>query len=226
MIAKPSDIDRRRDAFRPKQTDKPKVLPRVLNVGAGSSGRSHPIFAGWEVTTLDIDPRTKPDVLGSITDLSKLIPNASFDAIWSSHNIEHVASHEVPRALAEFRRALKKDGFALITCPDLQQVAQAVLAGDIDRVLYTSPAGPISAIDIIYGHGASIKEGFDYMAHRTGFTVDRLGKLVTAAGFSEAWIAPGTAYDLWAVALMPSTDKVALHQRLSASQLDFLRQKP
>jgi SAM-dependent methyltransferase len=216
MTIKPNVIDK------PGFRNKPKGKPRVLNVGSGRSARLHPMFEGWEVVTLDIDARARPDILGSITDLSKLVPAASFDAIWSSHNIEHVASHEIPRTLTEFRSVLKKDGFALITCPDLQQVAQAIVAGDIERTLYMSPAGPISALDILYGHGASIRSGYDYMAHRTGFTVERMGAVVTAAGFTEAWVTAGASYDLWAVALMPATDKAALRRLLAASELNFL----
>src|SRR5215469_14696573 len=79
---------------------------RVLNAGSGSlSARQlHPVFRGdrWEQVRLDIDPQTEPDVVGSITNMSELFPSDDFDAIWSSHSLEHLYGHEVPGALSEF----------------------------------------------------------------------------------------------------------------------------
>ena len=93
------------------------ITRRVLDAGAGpkSNSRLHPIFAGWTVVRLDINPAVQPDIIGTITDLRARIPNASFDAIWSSHNIEHLHTFEVPAALNEFKRILKPDGFAFMT---------------------------------------------------------------------------------------------------------------
>ena len=71
----------------------------------------------WQEIRLDIDPSVAPDITGTMTDMSA-VPSASVDAIFSSHNIEHLYPHEVPVALAEFKRVLKPDGFAVITCPD------------------------------------------------------------------------------------------------------------
>src|SRR5262252_7592393 len=91
---------------------------RVLNAGSGplSARQLHPVFheRQWRQVRLDIDPQAKPDVVGSITDMSGLLPSETFDAIWSSHSLEHLYAHEVPSALLEFRRILRPDGFALI----------------------------------------------------------------------------------------------------------------
>jgi ubiquinone/menaquinone biosynthesis C-methylase UbiE len=54
-----------------------------------------------------------------MTDMSA-VADASVDAIFSSHNIEHLYPHEVPVALGEFLRVLKPDGFAIITWGTLQ----------------------------------------------------------------------------------------------------------
>lgn len=197
---------------------------RVLDAGAGPPGNSrlHSIFAGWTVVRLDINPAVQPDVIGTITDLRGKVADASFDAIWSSHNIEHLHGHEVPAALSEFRRILKPDGFAFITCPDLEQIGKLIAGGDVDRTVYNSPAGPISVIDMLYGHGASIARGNGFMAHHTGFTVTRLGKVLQKAGFSESWVAPGPAIDLWAAALMPKTDKALLKSMLAKTEQRYL----
>lgn len=50
---------------------------------------------------LDIDYQVKPDLVSSITNLSILDDN-SVDAVYSSHNLEHIYNFEVPIALAEF----------------------------------------------------------------------------------------------------------------------------
>jgi len=142
--------------------------------------------------------------VGSITDMSA-VPDASMDAIWSSHNLEHLNSFDVPTALAEFRRVLKPTGFALISLPDMLAIAQQVVNDALDDTLYMSPAGPISPLDMIFGHQAAIKAGNHYMAHRTAFTATTLGNALTEAGFEEVRVHEGTRWDLWAIATMPET---------------------
>ena len=61
-----------------------------------------------------------------MTDM-KEIDGASVDAIFSSHNIEHLYPHEVRPALDEFYCVLKPNGFVLSTCPNLQSVFVLVL---------------------------------------------------------------------------------------------------
>ena len=201
-----------------------QIQHRVLDAGAGalSNKRLHPIFGGWSVVRLDIDPAVRPDILGSITDLRQRVPDASFDAVWSSHNIEHLHSHEVPVALGEIRRILKPTGFAFITCPDLEQIGRLIAGGDVEKTIYTSAAGPISVIDMLYGHRASIARGNVYMAHNTGFTVPRMGDMLQKAGFAQACVAAGRQLDIWALALMPRTDWGGLKATLAQTEQRFL----
>lgn len=140
--------------------------------------------------------------MGTVTDMRAFAPDRSFDAIWSSHNIEHLHTFEVPAAFREFRRVLKQDGFALITCPDLEAIARLIADGQMHSVVYTSPAGPITPFDMLFGHSASIAAGSVYMAHNTGYTSEHLGRVALEAGFAEVRIAKGRFYDLWALALM------------------------
>ena len=104
-----------------------------------------------------------------MTDM-KAVGDASVDAVFSSHNIEHLYPHEVPVALAEFHRVLKADGFVLLTCPDLQSVCARVANDQLTDAAYHSGMGPITPLDILYGHRASMNAGNLYMAHRCGFT--------------------------------------------------------
>jgi SAM-dependent methyltransferase len=181
-----------------------------LNAGAGlhGGGRPHSAFeaAGWREVTLDIDPSTRPEIVSSIHDMRANVSDGRFDAVWSSHTIEHLHAHEVIPAFREFRRVLKSDGFALLTCPDLTAIARLAAEGDVERVVYLSPAGPIRVIDMIFGYGSAIAEGHLAMAHNTGFTAQRLARVALAAGFSEVRVIEGDHCDLWAAALGPDAD--------------------
>jgi SAM-dependent methyltransferase len=152
----------------------------------------------WQEIRLDINPAVNPDILGTITDLSA-VPDESVDAVFSSHNIEHIYTYEVPRALREFKRVLKPHGMAVITCPDIQAVALEVAQGNLENPLYISPAGPIAAIDILYGLGTSIEQGNYYMAHKTAFTAETLKEKLLKAGFEQVEV-HREGLNLWATA--------------------------
>ncbi|MCJ2043489.1 class I SAM-dependent methyltransferase [Methylobacterium sp. J-078] len=180
---------------------------RVLNTGSGHyrPEKLHQAFHGgrWSEVRLDIDSSVKPDVVGSVRDMRAFASDGSYDAIWSSHNVEHLHSHEVSPTFREFTRVLNPEGFALITCPDLEAVARLVADNREDEIMYVSPAGPITPLDMLFGHSASVAAGNHFMAHNTGFTADRLGRVALAAGFREVRIMKGSFCDIWALALMP-----------------------
>ena len=178
----------------------------VLNVGCGYPLRQklHPHFhgPGWREIRLDLDPAVKPDIVCSITDISPVAADA-VDAVWSSHNLEHLQRHEVPLALAEFLRVLKPGGLLLLTLPDLQQVARFIVEDRLEDSAYLSQSGPITPLDMIFGHTASLARGNQFMAHRTGFTARTLHKLLIEAGFADVTLRQGAAFDLWASGLKP-----------------------
>lgn len=179
-------------------------MKSFLHIGCGRKrkDRTTRAFAGddWQELRFDIDERVQPDLVGTMTDMSA-VPSGSVDAIFSSHNIEHLYPHEVAVALAEFKRVLKDDGFAVITCPDLQSVCRLIAEDKLLEPAYTSPAGPIAPLDILYGHRPPLAEGNLYMAHRCGFTQKVLSGTLQAAGFVRvAAMARPHAFDLWAVA--------------------------
>lgn len=180
------------------------MIKKFLHVGCGrlTKANSTPEFQKkeWIETRLDIDESVTPDIISSITDMS-VVDSDSFDAVYSSHNIEHLFSHEVPLALKEMHRVLCDDGFLVITCPDLQSVCEHVVNDKLTEPLYQSGMGPISPIDIIYGHRSSISSGNHYMAHKVGFTAKVLYSTLTGVGFKCAAVArQPKAFNLWAVA--------------------------
>ena len=184
-------------------------MQSVLHVGCGAQ-RGIRGFDGWKEVRLDIDPRVAPDIVASMTDLSG-VPAASFDAVYSSHNLEHLYAHEVPVALREFRRVLREDGFALIYTPDLAAVAKLVVEGKLDEPAYVSPSGPIFALDMLYGHRPSV-EVSPFMAHRTGFTARSMLKLL-AAHFPAA-ICATSGFNLVALASATRLTDADLRSRL------------
>jgi len=180
-------------------------MKSFLHVGCGSNRKDMTTRGfnspDWNEIRLDIDAKTQPDVLGTITNMSK-VPSESVDAIYSSHNIEHLYPHEVPLAFSEFLRVLNPDGFLVITCPDLQSVCRLVAEDKLTETAYESPAGHITPIDIIYGHRQIVAMGNHYMSHKCGFTKKVLDGSLIKAGFKTvASMVRGYApfFDLYAV---------------------------
>jgi len=168
----------------------------------------------WHEIRLDIDPSAQPDVIGTMTDMSA-VASESVDAIYSSHNIEHLYPHEVPLAFAEFLRVLKPDGFFVVTCPDLKSVCALVAEDKLTEPAYTSPAGPISPLDILYGHRTSMARGNLYMAHRCGFTQRVLDGTLRSCGFQAvATMARGQEpyFDLFALASKSARNEEEMRQ--------------
>ena len=189
----------------------------ILHVGPGhrnNGAKLPPAFQGsdWKEVRLDIDPANEPDIVGSMLDMAA-VQDASVDAIYSAHNIEHVHAHEVPQVLKEFLRVLKPDGFLVVTCPDLQTVCQLVAEDKLNDAAYTSQAGVITPLDILYGHGAALAAGHHYMAHKTGFTLKTLTQALHTAGFAtSAGRRRLRGLDLWVVASKGPMEEAALRE--------------
>ncbi len=176
----------------------------LLHIGCGPKRKNQTTRGfntdAWQEVRLDIDQSVSPDVIGSMTDMSA-VETGSVDAIFSSHNVEHLYPVEVPVAFAEFARVLKEDGFAVITCPDLKSVAKLVAEDKLTEPAYVSPAGPITPMDILFGHQASVARGNHYMAHKGGFTEKVLVQSLLQAGFKTTIsMARAQNFDLWVLA--------------------------
>jgi predicted SAM-dependent methyltransferase len=179
-------------------------MATFLHVGCGENRKDRTTRGfntdSWQEIRLDIDASVAPDVVGTMTDMSA-VPTGTVQAVFSSHNIEHLYPHEVPLALAEFMRVLDDDGFAVINCPDLQSVCALVAQDKLTEPAYTSPAGPVAPMDILYGYRPSMAKGNLFMAHRCGFTQKVLDATLRLAGFSVvATMVRPRSFDLWALA--------------------------
>jgi predicted SAM-dependent methyltransferase len=96
------------------------LTPLRLDIGGGAVP-----YAPDEYTT--VDPYGEPDVRGSATSLPFI--DASVDAIWASHVLEHLAIAEIPVALAEWFRVMKPHARAIIRVPNFDYVAKYWLTG-------------------------------------------------------------------------------------------------
>lgn len=94
--------------------------------------------------------------------------DASVDAIWSSHALEHVSIYRVAAALREWARVLKPGRVAIVQVPNFDYVAKYWLTGP-DRAW---------AEAMVFGTQAD-----DGQYHKCAFTAASLRADMEAAGF-------------------------------------------
>ena len=180
----------------------PDRRPRLLvNLGSGPRGNTRlpAMFAQWRELRVDIDPRAAPDILADVTDLSA-IESGSADAVWSAHCLEHLHLHQVGTAIAEVYRILGDDGFLCLIVPDLQAIAEYIATDRLHEVVYQSPAGPVTAHDILFGFGPLLAQGYSKMAHQCGFTPTLLAQKLREAPFAQIVLRRRANHELAGVA--------------------------
>jgi predicted SAM-dependent methyltransferase len=157
----------------------------VLNVGGGSRVLPEK-YNDWDQHLLDINPEVKPDLCMDSRELAT-IEGGQYDAVYSSHCLEHSYRHDVPRVLSGMLHVLKVGGFVEIIVPDLEKVMRDMLSRglDIEDTYYRAGLNPISYHDVIYGFNAAMEKGNLYYAHKCGFTVPSLYHALERAGFDE-----------------------------------------
>lgn len=175
----------------------------VLNVGGNNKSIPIPAhYKDWQHDLLDIDEAVQPDVLLDARYLTHL-PREMYDAIYCSHNLEHYYRHDAAKVLAGFFHVLKPDGFAEIIVPDIQSVVAHMYQHqmDINDVLYDSAMGPITILDVMYGHGGQIESsGQDFYAHKTGFSPRSLELALMNSGFFAVALQFGKDFEVRALA--------------------------
>jgi SAM-dependent methyltransferase len=201
--------------------DQQKRTRLLVNLGSGRRDSTWlpAMFADWRELRVDADPKTAPDLLADITDLSA-IETGSIDAIWSAHCIEHLYLHQVAGAIAEMHRILADDGFLCLIVPDLQVLAEYIVNDKLHEVVYQSAAGPVTAHDIIFGYGPYLAQGHSGMAHRCGFTPGLLVRELQKSPFAEIILRRRPNHELAAVARKrPPASDTAREALLEALEL-------
>jgi SAM-dependent methyltransferase len=173
----------------------------LVNLGSGPKGGAWlpAMFADWREVRVDVDPRVAPDILADMTDLSA-IESGTVDAVWSAHGVEHLYLFEVGKAVAEIHRILADDGFFCLIVPDLQTIAEYIATDRLHEVVYESPAGPVTAHDMLFGCGPALAQGRSSMAHKCGFAPTLLLQKLQESPFAEIVLRRRTNYELAAVA--------------------------
>ncbi len=98
-----------------------------INAGSGQCK-----FEGW--TNVDINPKWEPDVC---CDMCKMpFDSGSASIIVSHHTVEHLWPDHAMAFAAECHRLLKPRGSLLVFCPDMEALANAWLAKEIDDQTY------------------------------------------------------------------------------------------
>jgi SAM-dependent methyltransferase len=187
------------EATEQEQRERPKLL---INLGSGPKGAAPmpALFADWQELRVDADIKTAPDLLADITDLSA-IETGSADAVYMAHCLEHLYLHQAGAAIREIYRILADHGFLCLIVPDLQSLAEFFAKDRLHEVVYTSPAGPITAHDIIFGFTPLLARGNFGMAHRCGFTPTLLVRTLREAPFAEVVLRRrANTYELLALA--------------------------
>lgn len=195
----------------------------LLHVGCGHATIEHIQVAGfressWREIRLDADESVAPDIVGTMTEMPS-VPTAAVDAVFSSHGIEHLYWHDVPRVLAEFRRVLADEGFLVVTCPDLQAAAQMIAEDRLFDTAYQSQAGPITPFDMVYSYRPFVQANPQWMSHHCGFTLTSLVAVLREAGFAKMFgYRRGGGFDLWVLASKsPRSD-----EEMAALAADYL----
>ncbi len=124
-----------------------------------------------------------------------------FSAVWMPAGVlEHCYFHEVPPMLQACCRILREGGTLLLTVFDIQKVAEFVAKGNLEGLLYTTPAGvQVTALDVLYGYRGELQSGTLTASPNTAFTARTLAHKLQAAGFGQIQV-KREGIILWAAA--------------------------
>jgi SAM-dependent methyltransferase len=169
---------------------------RLLNVGGNTKAIPLPArYEGWEHVLLDIAPGPDVDIVMDARNL-RSAEHFKVHVVYCAHNLEHYHAHEVAVVLEGMRHVLLPGGEVHIVVPNIGQLMVEMIENriDLEDVIYTSDAGPITPLDVLYGWGKEIEEsGNPFFAHKTGFTATRLHRVLEAAGFKDVKVVANLA---------------------------------
>jgi ubiquinone/menaquinone biosynthesis C-methylase UbiE len=91
----------------------------ILEIGVGRGLLKHflSFFDTLSITTIDLDERLSPDVVGSVLEMP--FDDGQFEIVVCSQVLEHIPFDDVPKALSEIKRVCSYK--AIISVPDLRK---------------------------------------------------------------------------------------------------------
>jgi len=165
---------------------------KVLNIGAGPPQTPIPAYYDdCDVVRLDTEAENEPDLLMDALDLGEL-DAGQFDAAYCSHILEHIYPMDLGRFLSGIRHVLTDNGFAEFRVPDgLAACRTAVEAGTLDAFCYNSPAGPVTAWDMLYGWLPFQMRFGHAMSHHSAYSAQSLAATLNGFGFPLVYTTTG-----------------------------------
>jgi ubiquinone/menaquinone biosynthesis C-methylase UbiE len=91
--------------------------------------------AGFEISTMDIDPELKPTIIGSVINIP--VPDNSFDVVLCCQLLEHLPYENFIPALIEMRRVVKTG--LIISLPDMKLVHRIHVETGIGKISFFYP---------------------------------------------------------------------------------------
>jgi len=102
--------------------------------------------------------------------------DSSVDLIENHHMIEHLSFNEVEKALTEWTRVLKPEGYLITTCPDLNKTAKLWIEHQDDE---KNTDFRDYILKMIFG-----SQEHDGMFHKSGFNINILSNMLVNKGFN------------------------------------------
>jgi len=146
----------------------------ILDIGIGSAFVArHLMNAGFEVTTLDVDPDLGPACVGSVTRMP--FADSSFSVVSCCQVLEHLEFGYFAAALAELRRVARD--YVLISLPDRNHHICLLLK------LYPQFAIPLSlSLPRLFPKRFAFDGEHHWEIGHRGFSLGRIMKHIDASG--------------------------------------------
>ena len=154
---------------------------RRLQLGTGSNP-----YEGWLNTDV-VDYRRKGEVVYLDAGKPFPLPDASFDAVFSEHLIEHLAYPEGVRCLRECHRVLRPRGRVRIATPSLRRLASLYddELTDLQRRYISWSVGVFVDHADVALPGFVLNNMFHNFEHRFVYDEQTLAHVLEALGFVE-----------------------------------------
>lgn len=152
----------------------------LLDIGCGETRNE---FEGYEITRVDIREDVNPDYRCDVRQLP--FGDESYDAIFSSHVLEHFSRQEHIQVMKEWLRVVKTGGEVFIVVPSIKWAADVLAQSEI------SPEDEMHMMNVFYGGQTN-----PYDFHKVGFTPSSLRTLFESLNITVTDITEGPKYNI------------------------------